>query len=67
MALSAVPRDVDHYPFEFLERVLWAMKKATSGAVSMVDTPSPRGQSEPRRTGVSNLYLVYRNVYANVE
>jgi len=32
------PIDIDHYPFDFLEQVLWAMNEATSGVVSLVDT-----------------------------
>lgn len=32
------PSDIDHYPFDFLEQVLWAMNEATSGVVSLVDT-----------------------------
>lgn len=31
------PSDIDHYPFDFLEQVLWAMNEATSGVVSLVD------------------------------
>jgi hypothetical protein len=32
------PSDIDHYPFDFLEQVLWAMNEATRGVVSLVDT-----------------------------
>lgn len=32
------PSDIEHYPFDFLEQVLWAMNEATQGVVSLVDT-----------------------------
>ncbi len=32
------PSDINLYPFEFLEQVLWAMNEATSGIVSLVDS-----------------------------
>jgi len=31
------PSDIDHYPFDFLEQVLWAMNEATRGVVSFID------------------------------
>ena len=32
------PGDIDRYPFEFLEQVLWAMQQATTGVLSLVGT-----------------------------
>lgn len=35
---SRFPGDIDRYPVEFLEQVLWAMQQATAGVLSVVDT-----------------------------
>jgi hypothetical protein len=36
--LGRFPSDIDRYPFEFLEQVLWAMQQATTGVLSVVGT-----------------------------
>jgi hypothetical protein len=43
------PSDIDHYPFDSLEQVLWAMNEATSGVVSLVDSFAS-GKEQASRT-----------------
>jgi len=32
-----MPGDIERYPFEFLDQVLWAMREATDGVLAVVD------------------------------